>query len=631
MIHYGDVCKIKGADVPATDIITFGSPCQDLSVAGKRAGMKHEENGDDETTRSGLFYEAIRIIKEMRENDLRSGRAIEFCRPRFAIFENVPGALSSNGGEDFRCVLQSLIAIKDEDAYIPRPSKWESCGCIMGEGYSLAYRIHDAQWFGVPQRRRRVCVCVDFNGDSAPRMVFELRRKTADGNSEQTGTDTGTDSRSAVSPVSESLSRDFEPCRTEGQGTSSDATGSIAEAGAISFQERAGKPGGGKGILAQHDRTGALACHPQSVVYGISPFESNAMKSDNPRSGIYEADTARTLDLNGGTPACNQGGMAVVEGVDVYNGAITGDVSASLTAACGMPNTSGGKVLQEADGYVLENHPNDSRIKIKEDGVFQSLSARMGTGGNNTPMVMTDDDAYCIGNGQADQTDIKDVVGALNCMHDQQAVMNRELVVRRLTPKECERLQGFYDGWTSIGEWVDTKGKFHKESSDAARYKALGNSIALPWFQFLANNICDEIRAAGGQEISMASLFDGISGFPLVFYRAGCKPLWSSEIEEFPIAVAKKHFGDDEKGIAGDVDEYIKRAYCSAPYKRTCLVNDRSTIRALCARDYKGVGSQYFEDGKVIFQYKEGLDGKEIDGQREENFPVSDGKGMEIM
>ena len=642
MKHLGDVTKINGADVEPADIITFGSPCQDLSVAGKRAGMKHEDNGDDETTRSGLFYEAIRIIKEMRDNDLRSGRSVEFCRPRYAIFENVPGALSSNGGEDFRCVLQSLVAIKDENAYIPRPEKWESCGCIMAEGYSLAYRVHDAQWFGVPQRRRRVCVCVDFNGHTAPNMVFELRRETAEGNTEQNLADFGEDAGREVQTVSESLSRDSEPIREAGEGTPEDAVGCASETGAISFQERAGKPGGGKGVLAQIDRTGALACHPQSVVYGISPYESNSMKSANPHSGIYEADTARTLDLNGGSPACNQGGMAIVEGCDVYNGVMTGDVSASLTAACGGPNTSGGKVVQSVvqgfDSYnqmvtgdkakalnsaatesdhlpvVLENHPNDSRIKIKDNGVFQSLSARMGTGGNNTPMVMTDDDAYCIGNGQADQTDIKDVVGALNCMHDQQAVMNNELVVRRLTPKECERLQGFYDNWTNIGEWYDTKGKLHKESSDAARYKALGNSIALPWFQFLADNICNQIRKDGQTDITMASLFDGISGFPLVFYRAGCKPVWSSEIEEFPIAVAKKHFGDDERGTTGDVDEYIKMAYCSAPYKRTCLVNDRSTIRALCARDYKGVGSQYFEDGKVIFQYKEDNNGKETDG-----------------
>lgn len=164
---------------------------------------------------------------------------------------------------------------------------------------------------------------------------------------------------------------------------------------------------------------------------------------------------------------------------------------------------------------ILENHPNDSRVKIREDGVFQTLSSRMGTGGGNVPMVMEN---------------------------------NMETVVRRLTPLECERLQGFPDGWTDIGEWTDSKGKLHK-NADSPRYKALGNSIALPFWQWMAERIVKQFK----HKPTMGSLFDGIGGFPLVFKRCGCEPVWASEIEEFPIAVTTRHFGED-----GDIDKYIE-------------------------------------------------------------------------
>ena len=156
---------------------------------------------------------------------------------------------------------------------------------------------------------------------------------------------------------------------------------------------------------------------------------------------------------------------------------------------------------------------------------------------------------YCIGNGQADQLTMSKMVGALNCMHDQQAILGggtsmNETIVRRLTPLECERLQGYPDGWTNIGEWVDTKGKKHKES-DSPRYKALGNSIALPFWEWMAKRMVNQLAADGVEHSTMASLFDGIGGFPLVYSRAGCEPIWASEIEEFPIAVTKIHFPEE--------------------------------------------------------------------------------------
>ena len=154
-------------------------------------------------------------------------------------------------------------------------------------------------------------------------------------------------------------------------------------------------------------------------------------------------------------------------------------------------------------------------------------------------------EVYEIGNGQSCQTGLHQVSGSLDCMHDQKAVLiggeemkQPKTIVRRLTPKEAERLQAFPDDWTNLGEWTDTKGKKH-QTTDGQRYKALGNSIALPFWEWLAGNIADELKRSGPDNPTMASLFDGIGGFPLVFQRNGIEPVWASEIEEFPIAVTK--------------------------------------------------------------------------------------------
>ena len=197
MIHLGDITQINGAEIEPVDCITAGSPCQDLSVAGKRAGLAGE--------RSGLFMEQMRIIKEMREADEQRGRTDEFIRPRYMVWENVPGALSSNKGEDFRCVLEETAKIIQEDAVIPGPPKggWPYAGSIMGNGWSIAWRIHDAQFWGVPQRRKRIALVADFGGGSAPEILFvrkgmsrdtepsEQKRQGASGDTEDCTGDTG--------------------------------------------------------------------------------------------------------------------------------------------------------------------------------------------------------------------------------------------------------------------------------------------------------------------------------------------------------------------------------------------------------------------------------------------------------
>ena len=249
MKHLGDITKLNGAEVPIVDVICGGSPCQDLSVAGKRAGLAGE--------RSGLFMEQIRIIKEMREHDRRvRGSDVDrrSLRPRYMVWENVPGAFSSNKGEDFRAVLEETAKIVCKDAIIPRPTggKWSPSGCIMGDGWSIAWRLHDAQFWGVsittpdgkvvkrgtPQRRKRIALVADFGGESAPEILFER----------------------------ESLCGDIEESREEGQEAPGTVGRDIEET--ISFQERAGCDGGGKGILIQHERTGALSTlNNQSVLF----------------------------------------------------------------------------------------------------------------------------------------------------------------------------------------------------------------------------------------------------------------------------------------------------------------------------------------------------------------------------
>ena len=275
MLHLGDITKISGTDAPTVDVITGGSPCQDLSVAGKRAGLAGE--------RSGLFMEQIRIIKEMRKADEhrqveKHGWADEHIRPRFMVWENVYGAFSSNNGEDFRAVLEETARVKDQDADIPGPPKggWPHAGVIVGDGYSIAWRGHDACRWGVPQRRKRICLLADFDGDAAARILFEseLWRVADDGTLIETVTDTRTESRSQIQPLGEGVSGDIEQSSEEGQGVAYDTERSLGASGggALSFQERAGKPGGGKGLLIAEERTNTLSTQNNQSVC-LNPWD----------------------------------------------------------------------------------------------------------------------------------------------------------------------------------------------------------------------------------------------------------------------------------------------------------------------------------------------------------------------
>lgn len=170
MKHLGDICRINGAEIEPVDCITGGSPRQDLSIAGKRLGLAGE--------RSGLFMEQVRIVKEMRERDRRNGRADNMVRPRFLVWENVVGAFSSNKGKDFASVLEEIARIAEPGfslSELPEKWKWTKAGAIDGDGWSIAWRTHDAQYWGVPQRRRRISVVADFGGQSAGEILFERK------------------------------------------------------------------------------------------------------------------------------------------------------------------------------------------------------------------------------------------------------------------------------------------------------------------------------------------------------------------------------------------------------------------------------------------------------------------------
>lgn len=414
MIHLGDITKIDGSKILPVDVIIGGSPCQDLSIAGKREGLSGE--------RSGLFMEQIRIIKEMHKE-------YGTVYPRFMVWENVPGALSSNKGEDFRIVLEETARIAEADAVIPGPpkGKWKNSGCIMGDGWSIAWRILDARFWGVPQRRRRITLVADFGGESAPEILFE--RKGVSGNFEESGKER------------ERSSSDTERCLTKDN-----------------------------------------QC--------LTPWDVQSKR-------VYSIDS-KWPSLYAGE--CGGGGRGYL----IYDARGNRDGTTRTTLTGDHQN----RVTDYTDVCVQRKLLTRQRHdEYKEGNLCSTISAR-------------------------------DYKSATDLVVDS---VDNEYVVRRLTPLECERLQGFPDGWTDIGDYTDSNGK-KKKSSDAARYKALGNSISLPPWRWVLKRLCNQYDRC----VTMGSLFDGIGGFPLIWEEINGKGscLWASEIEEFPIAVTKIRFSE---------------------------------------------------------------------------------------
>lgn len=593
MKHLGDITKINGAEIEAVDVITGGSPCQDLSIAGKRAGLAG--------ARSGLFMEQVRIVKEMREHDRKSGRTGDMVRPRFMVWENVPGAFSSNKGRDFAAVLEEIIRIAEPEAPdIEVPEKgWPTWGGYhdeVGGRWSVAWRVHDAQYWGVPQRRRRISVVADFGGDTAGEILFE--RKSVSGH-----------------PAESGAARE----RLAGN----------AESGAsYAVRIRGGCDGGGKGALVQEDKSGTLGtgndqtifclqgngidcadtagCNgkgwKEDVCYTLNTIDRPAVCAGPDCLTPWDCQSKRVYSEAGVMPTLQAGensgqnqeavlcaGFKLGNSEHARSIGYAEEQAPTLNAECGgnkpavlCLNDQGGNVMgvsHDVSGTLrAQEHGHQPSILdmshacdvIRDCGeVAPSLQARMGTGGNQIPLTyqMQGFGDYREGEvasscKQRDFKDSTDLVCAVDCRDFReggetngtlQAKSNggisynlqntvRTGIVRRLTPMECERLQGYPDGWTDIGEWMDSKGKRHKDA-DRPRYKALGNSIALPFWDFLAKRISAQYL----RPVTMGSLFDGIGGFPLVFERHNGKGTarWASEIEEFPIAVTKLRFGED--------------------------------------------------------------------------------------
>lgn len=540
MIHLGDITKIHGGEAPVVDVVIGGSPCQDLSIAGKRAGLAG--------ARSGLYMEQIRIIKEMRERDMASGRTGEFVRPRYMVWENVPGAFSSNGGKDFAAVLEEAIRIAEPEAPdIEVPEKgWNTWGGYhdeVGGRWSVAWRVLDAQHWGVPQRRRRIALVADFGGDTAWEILFN--RKSVSGHPAESG--------------------------AAGEGPAAGAESGAAYAVRI----RGGCDGGGKRALVKTEKSGTLGTGNDQTLFCMATQQGGAeVRSD---------DRAPTLTASAGMSGNNQPVICIkgnaIDRDTAQNGKWYQEDKCYTLDATDRHGVCAGFELgnsEQNQATILDmSHACDV---IRDCGeVAPSLQARMGTGGNQIPLTYqkttgTLSPGAHAGsyNGQDAYNDmlvcgaaVPDVAHTLkakaNCdfRWDSETYPVQNMVVRRLTPLECERLQGFPDGWTDIGDWIKTDKRGRKikvkGSADSPRYKALGNSIALPPWKWLLKRLCGNYE----RDATMASLFDGIGGFPLIWEqlngRGTC--LWASEIEEFPIAVTKRRFGTLEE--PGDMGRFL--------------------------------------------------------------------------
>ena len=568
MLHLGAITKIHGGEAPVVDVVIGGSPCQDLSIAGKRAGLAG--------VRSGLYMEQIRIIKEMRERDRRMGRTGEFVRPRYMVWENVPGAFSSNGGKDFAAVLEEAIRIAEPEAPdIEVPEKgWNTWGGYhdeMGGRWSVAWRVLDAQHWGVPQRRRRIALVADFGGDTAWEISFERQ----------------------------SMSGDFAESGARGEGLAGDS-----ERGAGG----AGKDAGSVICLQGNaiDRADTAGCNgkgwKEDVCYTLNTIDRPAICAGPNCLTPWDSQSKRVYSEAGVMPTLPAGensrqnqeavlcaGFKLGNSEQARSIGYAEEQAPTLNAECGG-NKPAVMCLNDQGGNVMGvSHDVSGTLRAQEHGhqpsildmshacdvirdcgeVAPSLQARMGTGGNQIPLTYqkttgTLSPGAHAGsyNGQDAYNDmlvcgatVPDIAHTLkakaNCdfREDSETYPVQNRVVRRLTPLECERLQGFPDGWTDIGDWVKTDKRGRKikvkGSADSPRYKALGNSIALPPWKWLLKRLCGNYE----RDATMASLFDGIGGFPLIWEqlngRGTC--LWASEIEEFPIAVTKRRFGTVEE------------------------------------------------------------------------------------
>ncbi len=611
MLPVGDIMKLKGSELIPVDVVCGGSPCQDLSVAnGRRLGLQGK--------RSGLFIEQIRIIKEMRAHDKASGRPADTVRPRYMVWENVPGAFSCSGGEDFRAVLEETCRVADGSVSIPRPpgGVWQSAGAILGDQFSVAWRVYDAQYWDVPQRRKRIFLVADFGGRTAPQILFEqdsLLGNSASGEEAWQGIAPGTEAGAGASggnPAGGCLtSWDVQSHRIYG---SEGVWPSLYSGG-----------GGGHGYVSTEKENTespqnpsiAFACNQRDEVRNLHDVSGAIQAQPGMKQQTFVAEMPQKEDANCLTPWDTQQGRVFTEesvtptlaGADGGGGRNPGGLLFTAAFSAGAGSSAGGIGYQEecaptlkatASGSMMPsvlclNDQGGSRMDVSKDvaatlrsqehghsplimgsqpelfenygidsrytgphKVAPTMSARYGTGGNNVPLISQpsafladsgEDSApaatYCIagniidrqdkngGNGIGVQPDISYTVTATDrhCVFSQQRsdeYAPNEVVstqsarqykdatdlvcetnqagtpeprgasaephvhphrirklIRRLTPLECERLQGFPDHWTDI-----------PGASDSARYKALGNSVAIPCVEHVLRGVAYFLR-----------------------------------------------------------------------------------------------------------------------------------------
>ena len=397
MLHKGNISNIHICPEDVVDCVVGGSPCQDLSVAGLRKGIKHESKGDEETTRSGLFMEQIRIIKEMRDVDKRAGRTGVDIRPRWAVWENVPGALSSGKpkGEDFRIVLEEFAKIADPAVAIPGPPRggWQPAGCIVGDGFSVAWRIMDARYHGVPQRRRRIALVCDFAADGAPAVLFDEEGMRWDFETSQRawkgiapyfagcaagsdraglGSDRGVEQSKGPGADLHNANLTGEIANTLTANTCLSSThAGPAVCQPIAFKERAGKPGGEKGILCDEDGSCfTLSAHQDQSVCHPTAFHL----LQDPISGEVSPCLSGREQCSVGVVLADQGGQQISVCED--------GVSPTLRAQThGHPPVVCGEVFGEQFSGCLNPHDPESKRIFGVGGPSQTLYAGSCGGG----------------------------------------------------------------------------------------------------------------------------------------------------------------------------------------------------------------------------------------------------------
>lgn len=593
--HYGDVSQMDGGKIEPVDIITFGSPCQDMSIAGKRAGL--------DGSRSNLFYEAIRIVKEMRCKT--NGRY-----PRYIVWENVPGAFSSNKGADFQSVLEEVCSVKGYEIHTPRPEKWPTAGEIVADDFSLAWRVFDAQYWGVPQRRKRIYLVADLAGGSAGKILFESEgvsgytpqgfrswQGTAGASEKGSGAagcvclnDQGGNRMDVTDGVTCTLRAEAHhpPCVMESAGF---CTEHSAHSRSIGYEEetsptlragtvpaavyenhsqdtrytgpletaptvmstygtggnnqpfvvetpktlkiRSGCEGGGKGALIQENKSATLGCNNDQTVfvpkvYGICSKQSHAMQSDNPHSGFYEADTSRCLDRGGGNPSCNQGGMAVV----AVQGSMIGRSDKNGPQGSGV-NEDVSFTLDATDRHAVAygidratyNMGRNAKFGITVETEIEPTMVSKGPGAVGQPIYHSNKSSF---HTNFTDDDVTETLVATDFKDPPTVSKEPDYIVRRLTPTECARLQGFPDWWCSkletdepteeeIEFWTEvfethrsvmgasSKPKSRNQiikwlkdpHSDSAEYKMWGNGVALPNVCFVLSGIVYYAQLSG--------------------------------------------------------------------------------------------------------------------------------------